>query len=136
MSTYGPPPAQPFTDQRRGAARAASATNAWIWAIVTLGYLLPWAIAASRGVRNSGSIFLINLLTGWTFIGWFVALVMACSRHQMLPQQVVVAQPAQPGYGYPAQPLPPGYAQPGTQPLPPAYGQQHPAPAPQQRQPF
>ncbi len=81
------------TDQRTGGARAASAAHAWLWAIVTLGYLLPWAIAASRGVRNSGGIFWLNLLTGWTFIGWFVALVMAVQRHRIVPAPVFV-QPA------------------------------------------
>lgn len=104
MSTYGPQ-----TDQRRGAARAVSATNAWFWAIITLGYLFPWALAASRGVRNSGSIFLVNLLTGWTVIGWIAALVMASSRHQVVPQQIVAGQPP---YGYAQQPPPYGHQQP------------------------
>jgi hypothetical protein len=37
-------------------------------------YFLPTLIAASRKATNGGSVFLINLLTGWTIIGWFVAL--------------------------------------------------------------
>ena len=83
------------TDQRHGAARAASATHAWIWALVTLGYLLPWAIAASRGLRNSSQIFWLNLLLGWSCIGWIVALVMALGRHQVVPQVIVAPQPPQ-----------------------------------------
>ena len=51
-------------------------------AIVTLGYMLPWAIAATRGKSNAGAIGWINLLLGWTGIGWIVALVMACTAHQ------------------------------------------------------
>lgn len=51
-------------------------------AICTLGYMLPWAIAATRGKSNSGAIGLLNLLLGWTLIGWIVALVMACASHQ------------------------------------------------------
>lgn len=55
---------------------------AWVVAICTLGYMLPWAIAATRGKSNSGAIGLLNLLLGWTLIGWIVALVMACASHQ------------------------------------------------------
>lgn len=89
------------TDQRTGAARAASATHAWIWAFVTVGYMFPWALAASRGLRNSAGIFWLNLLAGWTVIGWIAALIMAAGRHQ------VVAPPPQPAYYQPRQP-PPG----------------------------
>lgn len=37
-------------------------------------YLLPTFIAAARSKANGGSIFVINLLLGWTLIGWAVAL--------------------------------------------------------------
>ena len=56
---------------------------AWVVAIVTLGYMLPWAVAATRGKSNSGAIALVNLLVGWSLIGWIVALVMACGSHQV-----------------------------------------------------
>jgi hypothetical protein len=68
------------TDARvSGAALAVS----WIIAVFTLGYMLPWAVAATRGKSNSGAIALVNLLLGWTFVGWVVALVMACTAHQV-----------------------------------------------------
>ena len=68
------------TDARvSGAALAV----AWVIAIVTLGYMLPWAVAATRGKSNSGAIALVNLLVGWSLIGWIVALVMACGSHQV-----------------------------------------------------
>lgn len=54
----------------------------WIFTILTLGYMLPWAIAATRGKSNSGAIGLLNLLLGWSLIGWVIALVMACTAHQ------------------------------------------------------
>jgi hypothetical protein len=41
-------------------------------------YWVPSIVAAVRHVRNTGSIVVINLLTGWTVIGWIVALAMAC----------------------------------------------------------
>ncbi|MGY3055834.1 hypothetical protein ACVWZD_000070 [Streptomyces sp. TE3672] len=39
-------------------------------------YFLPFFISAGRGV-NTGSVFVINLFLGWTFIGWVVALAMS-----------------------------------------------------------
>jgi hypothetical protein len=55
---------------------------AWFFTIVTAGYMLPWAIAATRGKANTGAIFWITLLLGWSVIGWIVALVMSLSSHQ------------------------------------------------------
>ena len=57
---------------------AVHAVIAWIFAVMSLLYFLPWAIAASRGRPNTGGVFLVNLLVGWTLIGWIAALVMAC----------------------------------------------------------
>lgn len=45
--------------------------------IVVLLYFVPSIVAASRKVSNAGSVFVINLLLGWTMIGWVVALAMA-----------------------------------------------------------
>lgn len=73
---------------------------AWIIAVCTLGYMLPWAIAATRGKSNAGAIGWINLLLGWSVIGWIIALVMACGSHQA----VAVQQPQQ---NYPQPPAPP-----------------------------
>jgi hypothetical protein len=38
-------------------------------------YLAPTAIAAYRDHIDKNAIFLVNLLLGWTVIGWVVALV-------------------------------------------------------------
>jgi hypothetical protein len=38
-------------------------------------YFLPSIIA--RNKRNAGAIFALNLLLGWTFVGWIVSLVWA-----------------------------------------------------------
>lgn len=40
-------------------------------------YFLPTLIAEWRHARNTGSIFVVNLLLTWTVIGWIVALAMA-----------------------------------------------------------
>ncbi len=49
---------------------------ALIVAIASGLYMLPWAIAAFRDVKHWG-VFWVNLLVGWTIIGWIIALVMA-----------------------------------------------------------
>lgn len=71
--------ARVITDKR---GKVFQAVIAWVVAILTAGYMLPWAIAATRGKSNSGAIGWINLLLGWTVIGWIIALVMACTAHQ------------------------------------------------------
>lgn len=40
-------------------------------------YFLPTAIALDRHVMNKWSVVVINLLLGWTLIGWVVALAMS-----------------------------------------------------------
>lgn len=39
-------------------------------------YFTPTVIASGMGSPMTGIVFLINLLLGWTIIGWFVALIM------------------------------------------------------------
>jgi hypothetical protein len=64
----------------------ATKVVALIVAILSAGYMAPWAVAAIRDVRH-WSVFWVNLLLGWTIIGWIVALVMALRA----PRLVVVA---------------------------------------------
>jgi Superinfection immunity protein len=40
-------------------------------------YFLPSIIALARSKRDLLSIFLLNLLLGWSVIGWVIALVWA-----------------------------------------------------------
>lgn len=56
----------------------------WTLAILTVGYMLPWAIAVTRGKANAGAVGWLNLLLGWTLVGWAIALVMACTAHQVV----------------------------------------------------
>ncbi len=43
-------------------------------------YFLPSLVAVARHTHNTTGIFLLNLLLGWTGIGWFIALILAlCS---------------------------------------------------------
>jgi Superinfection immunity protein len=55
------------------------AVAALLVVIVGIGlYFLPTIVAVTRKVTNQGSVFVINLFLGWTFVGWVVALAMAC----------------------------------------------------------
>jgi hypothetical protein len=42
-----------------------------------LMYFLPTVIAAARGKRDVGAIFVLNFFLGWTFVGWIISLVWA-----------------------------------------------------------
>ncbi len=43
--------------------------------VLVLVYFLPSIVAYSRAHRNKVAIFFLNLLAGWTFIGWVAAFV-------------------------------------------------------------
>jgi len=38
-------------------------------------YFIPTIIALGRGKQNAVAIFALNLLLGWTFVGWVVSFV-------------------------------------------------------------
>ncbi|HEX4758361.1 MAG TPA: superinfection immunity protein [Terracidiphilus sp.] len=43
-------------------------------------YFVPAIIAAARQTHNATAILLLNIILGWTVVGWFVALLLAiCS---------------------------------------------------------
>lgn len=91
MTEYAQPgglPPQTFTQPHglvtnQKQKNALLALVAWVVAVFTLLYMLPWAVAETRGKSNALAIGLVNLLLGWTLIGWIVALVMACGSHQV-----------------------------------------------------
>ena len=72
-------------------------------------YFLPSIVAHNRGVSSVGSIVVINLFLGWTFIGWVVALAMAMRTPPpgSRPQWPVPGQTAQPPMHPPAMHPPP-----------------------------
>jgi hypothetical protein len=55
-------------------------------------HFLPTIIAALRQGRSVVGIFLLNLLLGWTVIGWIVALVWALTNE---PKYVYAYAPGQ-----------------------------------------
>jgi hypothetical protein len=61
----------------------------WILAV----YFAPILVAGMRGHHNVGSIAVINIFLGWTFVGWVVALAMACGQVRV---PIAEASPARP----------------------------------------
>lgn len=55
-----------------------------------IAYFLPTIVAQARSHHNTLAIFILNLLTGWTVLGWIIAIVWACTRAQ--PQQPIIIQ--------------------------------------------
>ncbi len=51
------------------------------------GYLLPFLIADHRKHAKLPAIFGLNLVFGWTLIGWIAALIWALSRTEILGNQ-------------------------------------------------
>jgi len=48
-----------------------------VMAIALVGYLLPLGVAVYFRHRRTRTIALVNILAGWTVIGWFLAMLMA-----------------------------------------------------------
>lgn len=87
-------------------------------AIFLVVYFVPTIIGVSRKSSNLGTIIALNLLLGWTFVGWVVAMVLALVS--------VPGGMAPPPYGvyngfppnYPAPPQPGQYPPYGSGPYP------------------
>jgi Superinfection immunity protein len=62
-----------------------------IWLIILVCYFIPTVIASMRGHRQQGAIFVLNLLLGWTLLGWVAALVWAVTAFDK-PQVIYVGQ--------------------------------------------
>jgi hypothetical protein len=140
---YPPDPRAPATYVYLPPSHRSSTAHlvcAWLAAVLSAGYMLPWAIGATRNKTNCVATALVNFFFGWSLIGWVIALVMACGSE---PRQPVVVQTfPQPPYvpgsnpygtagfgptaqaGYPSYPTYPTYpAHPAAPPpaaLPPA----------------
>lgn len=77
-----------FNPSQFGNDVAEATGRVWlVFAAIAIAYWLPTLIAAIKG-NNLGRVLVINFLTGWTLIGWVIALVIALQRKP------------QPSYGY------------------------------------
>lgn len=64
-------------------------------------YLLPVLVGWQRHVRNLGSVAAINVLLGWTLVGWVVALAMALRSTVPAAAVQVINNPQPPSVPYP-----------------------------------
>ena len=70
------------------------------FALLTLLYFLPTVIRSNRGHRTGG-IFLLNLLFGWTIVGWFALLLWALISQPLYCRAAVpIYYPYYGGRGY------------------------------------
>jgi len=54
--------------------------GSWLTLLFLTLYFLPSLIAAIRRANHGFAIGLLNLLLGWTVIGWFAALIWAVAE--------------------------------------------------------
>ena len=59
-----------------------------LFILAIIFYLLPCVIAAVRNARHSGMIFFINLVFGWTVLGWIAALIWAIAEAPEEPRPI------------------------------------------------
>jgi len=52
--------------------------------VVLVLYFLPSVVAVARKTTHQGSVVVINVFLGWTFVGWVVALAMACRTNRVV----------------------------------------------------
>src|SRR6266508_3239329 len=69
-------------------------------------YLLPAIVAFVRDAPDTGSVMVLNLFFGWTFVGWVVALAMAARSRTDGSVNVLVNPHIQSGYLFPTPPAP------------------------------
>lgn len=58
-------------------------------------YFMPTLVAVCRRHHNSGAIFLLNLLLGWTMLGWLIALIWSATATQGRLSRIELAWPRQ-----------------------------------------
>lgn len=79
------------TDRQRN--KGIRISLALIIAGISFLYLLPFAFAFGRKRTNTAAIFIVNLLFGWTLLGWVLALVWAV-KHDGHKAAQIQFQPA------------------------------------------
>lgn len=61
-----------------GVRQAFGIAGGMILFLVALSlYFLPSIVARARNHRNCGGVFILNLVFGWTLVGWVASLIWA-----------------------------------------------------------
>ena len=73
-------------------------TSEALLALIFLGaavaiYFLPFFVAMSNNKKNTAAILALNLLAGWTFIGWVVAFVWALIKEDCIQEMPIASRP-------------------------------------------
>ena len=63
----------------------ASAGCAVLILLLAIGYFVPLVIALSRNHPNAVPILVLNVLLGWSFVGWVAALVWSLTAFMPVP---------------------------------------------------
>ena len=90
-----------------------------------LAYLLPVLVGWARHVPDLGAVAVINILLGWTLVGWALALALALRTANRATPVVQVVQNLPPAQPPPARLPPAGWDGP---PGPPPHRPRHAAP--------
>jgi len=85
-------------DTRNAETDATVASIAIIagWIFSLFFYFVPTIVAMSKRKANTGAIFVLNLLAGWSGIGWLVALVWAFTKDVQPAVQTVIIHASSP----------------------------------------
>lgn len=59
--------------------------------VLVLFYMIPTAVAAERSHYNLPAICALNILLGWTFLGWVAAFVWALTpaKRQLTTDEII-----------------------------------------------
>ena len=63
----------------------------WLVFIALLigAYILPALVATERKHSKLAAIWVLNILLGWTFLGWALAFVWACTENNKYAEQAI-----------------------------------------------
>lgn len=65
------------------------------WIVLLFMYVLPTIVAVARKHRQLAPIALVNILLGWSVLGWIAAMVWSLTSPQQ-PQTIIIQQGAPP----------------------------------------
>lgn len=57
---------------------ASTLATVWMFILFMTAYFMPTIIGEIRGNKNLLSLFVMNAITGWTFVGWILSFLLAC----------------------------------------------------------
>jgi hypothetical protein len=64
--------------------------NAITGVVLFTVYFLPTFVALKREHKNAGAIIALDILLGWTFLGWVISLVWALTDYTKPPTQISI----------------------------------------------